>query len=113
MDRQIGFEDFDKISIGSHIEREEEAFSQANKYCFVDTNTITTYMFSLDYHGKSPELLTRLALENQSHYDLFFLCEDDIPYDDTWDHSGDQKRHKFHKQIIADLIQRNILLTSP
>lgn len=107
VDRRIDFEDFDKIAIG-HIEREEEAFSQANKYCFVDTNAITTYMYSLDYHGKAPELLTRLALENQSRYDLFFLCEDDIPYDDTWDRSGDQKRHIFHKQIIADLKQRNI-----
>ncbi len=107
VDRRIGFEDFDNIAIG-HINREEQAFMQADKYCFVDTNAITTYMFALDYHGKAPELLTRLALENASRYDLFFLCEDDIPYDDTWDRSGDQKRHVFHKQIIADLKQRNI-----
>ncbi len=107
VDRRIGFEDFNKIALG-HIEREEQAFLHADKYCFIDTNAITTYMFSLDYHGKAPELLTRLALENASRYDLFFLCEDDIPYDDTWDRSGDQKRHIFHKQIIADLKQRNI-----
>ena len=107
VDRRISFEAFDEIAVG-HIEREEKAFLEADKYCFVDTNAITTYMFALDYHGKAPDLLTRLALENSSRYDLFFLCEDDIPYDDTWDRSGDQKRHVFHKQIIADLKQRRI-----
>ena len=107
VDRRIGFEDFDNIAVG-HINREEQAFLKADKYCFVDTNAITTYMYALDYHGKAPKLLARLALENASRYDLFFLCEDDIPYDDTWDRSGDQKRQVFHKQIIADLKQRNI-----
>ncbi|MBK5144080.1 AAA family ATPase [Budviciaceae bacterium BWR-B9] len=107
VDRRIGFEDFNHIAIG-HIQREDSAVLTANRYLFVDTNAITTYMFALDYHGKAPELLTQLALENASRYDLFFLCEDDIPYDDTWDRSGDQKRHIFHQQIIADLKVRKI-----
>ncbi|MNP70380.1 hypothetical protein D3C76_1666060 [compost metagenome] len=47
-------------------------------------------------------------MENAQRYDLFFLCEDDIPYDDTWDRSGEQKRSVFHKQIIADLKERRI-----
>ena len=83
----------------------------ANKYFFVDTNAITTYMFSLDYHGCAPPLLTRIAEENASRYDLFFLCQDDIPYDDTWDRSGDVKRHAFQQQIIADLNRRGITYT--
>jgi len=107
IDRRISFEAFDEIAVG-HQKQEEAAFLAANKYCFVDTNAITTYMYALDYHGSAPELLTRLALENASRYDLFFLCEDDIPYDNTWDRSGDQKRQVFHKQIIADLDERRI-----
>ncbi|MFP4975261.1 AAA family ATPase [Paenibacillus sp. CN-4] len=107
VDRRIGLEAFDEIAVG-HIEREEQALLQANRYLFVDTNAITTYMFAQDYHGRAPELLTRIALENAQRYDLFFLCGDDIPYDDTWDRSGDQKRHVFHKQIIADLKERRI-----
>lgn len=107
VDRRIGFEAFDEIAVG-HLEREEAALQNADTYLFVDTNAITTYMFALDYHGKAPALLTRLALENAGRYDLFFLCEDDIPYDNTWDRSGDQKRQVFHKQIIADLKQRRI-----
>lgn len=107
VDRRITFEAFDEIAIG-HIECEEQAFQEANRYCFIDTNAITTYMFSLDYHAKASPLLTQLALHNATRYDIFFLCEDDIPYDDTWDRSGDQKRHTFHQQIKADLKQRNI-----
>ena len=107
VDHRLSFEAFDEIAAG-HIAREEEAFLAADRYCFVDTNAITTYLFAIDYHGRAPELLRRLALENASRYDLFFLCEDDIPYDDTWDRSGDQKRHIFQKQIVADLRERRI-----
>jgi NadR type nicotinamide-nucleotide adenylyltransferase len=107
VDRRLSLEAFDDIAKG-HIEWEEEAYLLANRYCFVDTNAMTTYMFAMDYHGKASEFLTRLACQNASRYDLFFLCEDDIAYDDTWDRSGDQKRHVFHKQIIADLNERGI-----
>jgi len=107
VDRRLSLEAFNEIAAG-HIEREEAAFLAADRFCFIDTNAITTYMFALDYHGTAPEFLTRIALESASRYDLFFLCEDDIPYDNTWDRSGDQKRHVFHKQIIADLEARRI-----
>jgi NadR type nicotinamide-nucleotide adenylyltransferase len=107
IDRRIPLESFDEIAIG-HIEREDIRLRDANRYFFVDTNAITTYMFSLDYHGRAPELLTRIAHENASRYDLFFLCCDDIPYDDTWDRSGDVKRHAFQQQIIDDLNARGI-----
>ncbi|WP_058302003.1 AAA family ATPase [Gorillibacterium timonense] len=107
VDRRIGLAAFDEIAVG-HLEREEKALLEANRYLFIDTNAITTYMYALDYHGRAPELLTQIALENAQRYDLFFLCDDDIPYDDTWDRSGDQKRHVFHKQIIADLRERRI-----
>lgn len=107
IDRRIPLESFDEIAAG-HIEREDIRLQNANKYLFVDTNAITTYMFSLDYHGCAPELLARIARENASRYDLFFLCCDDIPYDDTWDRSGDVKRHEFQQQIIADLDERDI-----
>lgn len=107
VDRRISFEAFDEIAIG-HLEREEIALLQANRYLFVDTNAITTYMYAKDYHGKAPRLLTQMALENAQRYDLFFLCDIDIPYDDTWDRSGDQKRQVFQKQIIADLHERRI-----
>ncbi|MDR2869807.1 MAG: AAA family ATPase [Deferribacteraceae bacterium] len=107
VNRLISFEGFDIIA-QEHIRCEDEAVQRANRYLFVDTNAITTYMFSMDGYGKTSKLLTELAYENSRRYDLVFVCEDDIPYDDTWDRSGDQKRHIFHRQIKADLAEHRI-----
>lgn len=65
-------------------------------------------MFAMDYHGFANERLTELARSAERRYDLVFLCGDDIPYDDTWDRSGDTNRHIFQQRIKSDLIQRKI-----
>lgn len=107
IERRIGFEDFNVIA-DRHMAYEDQVIRHADRYLFVDTNAITTAMYCLDYHQKLPEHLKQVANENPQRYDLFFLCEDDIPYDNTWDRSGPQKRAVFHQQIIADLKQRRI-----
>lgn len=91
-----------------HLSREEEALKEANGYLFTDTNAITTYMFSLYYHGTAHPKLAELAALARHRYDLVFLCDTDIPYDDTWDRSGDVNRMYFQKEIIEDLNNRNI-----
>jgi NadR type nicotinamide-nucleotide adenylyltransferase len=89
-----------------HIVREDEKVRNANKYLFVDTNAVTTFMFGLDYHGFVEPRLAELANCAFFRYDLVFLCGDEMPYDDTWDRSGDAKRHEFQRQIEADLLRR-------
>ncbi|CAG0989359.1 Trifunctional NAD biosynthesis/regulator protein NadR [Anaerolineales bacterium] len=91
-----------------HLERENELLYQANQYLFTDTNAITTFMFSRYYHQAARNRLVKLANMAQSRYDLVFLCDVDIPYDDTWDRSGDVNRIVFQKQIIGDLLTRKI-----
>lgn len=91
-----------------HLEREEQKLQEAQGYLFTDTNAITTYMFSLYYHGTAASRLAELAQQAVSRYDLVFLCDDDIPYDNTWDRSGDVFRQVFQRQIEADLLQRRI-----
>jgi HTH-type transcriptional regulator, transcriptional repressor of NAD biosynthesis genes len=91
-----------------HIRREDQLTLDANRYIFVDTNAITTYMFALDYHGLALPQLELLALKASTRYDLIFLCADDIPYDNTWDRSGEVKRYVFQKKIIADLKERRL-----
>ncbi|MBU4501780.1 MAG: AAA family ATPase [Nanoarchaeota archaeon] len=92
----------------THLEREENYIHKANKYLFTDTNAITTYMFSNYYHKNAHPKLKRLAEKCIQRYDLVFLCDINIPYDDTWDRSGDANRQIFQKQIIADLKERRI-----
>jgi NadR type nicotinamide-nucleotide adenylyltransferase len=91
-----------------HIKREEELMFLADQYLFTDTNATTTFMFSHYYHGCALPRLGKLAMLASSRYDLVFLCDTDIPYDDTWDRSGDVNRMVFQKQILADLLARKI-----
>lgn len=107
LNRRLSLEQLVEIAEG-HLEREEALLKRANQYLFTDTNAITTYMFSLYYHDRVDSKLVELADRSASRYDLVFVCEPDIPYDDTWDRSGDVNRQIFHKQIVSELIIRKI-----
>ncbi len=105
--RRLTLEQLVELAEG-HLKREEVNLLDANKFLFTDTNAITTYLFSLYYHGKALSRLSELASLSHSRYDITFLCEEDIPYDNTWDRSGEVNRSIFQKQTIAELIQRKI-----
>lgn len=105
--RRLTMEQLAELAAG-HLEREEALLAEANRYLFTDTNAITTAMFSLAYHGAVDPRLAELAVQAQSRYDLVVVCDSDIPYDDTWDRSGDADRQVFQKQIIADLRVRRL-----
>jgi NadR type nicotinamide-nucleotide adenylyltransferase len=107
IDRRLTLEQFEKIP-EEHVQRENALIRHCNTYLFCDTCPITTYVFAKDYHGKAGPVLTHFAQRAEKQYDLFFLCDTDIPYADTWDRSGNQKREWFQKQIIGDLHERRI-----
>jgi HTH-type transcriptional repressor of NAD biosynthesis genes len=109
VDRRLTLEQLVEIAEG-HLEREDKAILEANRYLFTDTNAITTYMFSLYYHGTAHRRLCELAEAAEERYDLTFVCGDEIPYDDTWDRSGEVNRADFQQQIIDDLKQRGVPL---
>ncbi|MEN2399166.1 AAA family ATPase [Flavobacterium sp. MC2016-06] len=92
----------------THIEREDALVLKSNQILFSDTNAITTYLFSLDYHGEALSALENLAKRAEKRHDIIFVCDTDIPYDDTWDRSGDVKRKEFQEKIIEDLNTRNL-----
>lgn len=107
VDRRLSLEQLVELAEG-HLEREEALLAEANRYLFTDTNAITTAMFSLSYHGAVAPRLAELALQAQSRYDLIVVCDSDIPYEDSWDRSGEAERQVFQKQIIADLRMRKL-----
>ncbi|HEY8463769.1 MAG TPA: AAA family ATPase [Bacillota bacterium] len=92
----------------THLELEERLLYQADRFLFTDTNSLTTAIFAQYYHGRVDTELAALASQASSRYDLVFLCDIDIPYDDTWDRSGETNRTEFQKRIIADLALRKI-----
>ncbi|WP_103997101.1 AAA family ATPase [Paenibacillus sp. UNC499MF] len=105
--RRLSKEQLLEIAEG-HVQREERLTEEADKFVFVDTDARTTLRFSMYYHGEALPRLHELAEAAAARYDLVFVCDTDIPYDDTWDRSGDAQRNLFQKQILADLNVRRI-----
>jgi NadR type nicotinamide-nucleotide adenylyltransferase len=105
VERRLSLQQLVEIAEG-HLEREENLLCTANRYLFTDTNAVTTYLFSLYYHGSADTRLIEYAAACSTRYDLVFVCDMDIPYDDTWDRSGDANRQVFGKRILGDLAER-------
>ena len=91
-----------------HLEGEDALLVESNRYLFTDTNAITTATFARYYHGQVSPRLAELAGRAVARYDLTFVCDTDIPYDDTWDRSGEVKRAAFQRQVIGDLNERKV-----
>lgn len=106
-ERRLSPEQLTEIATG-HLEREEEALLRANRYLFTDTDAITTYVYAQYYHGAASPKLAELARQAEKRYDLFLLCDTDIPYEDTWDRSGEVSRTQFQQRIKAELHARKV-----
>ena len=116
VDRRLTPEQLLEIAQGHRL-REEVKLQEANRFLFTDTNALTTAVFAMQYHGRVHPDLERLAVEAQTRYDLVFVCDTDIPYDDTWDRSGEGSRIAFQRRILSDLRRRRVpyvlLLSTP
>lgn len=104
-ERRLTCEQLVEIAL-RHRQREDRLVDQANRYLFIDTDATTTLQFSYYYHDRAHPSLIALAIEARQRYDFFFVCAPDIPYDDTWDRSGDANRMEMHRRIIGDLLTR-------
>ena len=106
-ERRLSLDQLTEIA-ETHLQREQDHLANAYRYLFTDTNALTTYLFALYYHNAASPRLCDLANQASSRYDLCFLCDTDIPYDDTWDRSGDVHRQWFQNQTIGALRSRKI-----
>lgn len=102
VDRRLTQEQLVEIAVG-HREREDLLVQNANRFLFIDTDASTTLQFSYHYHDDADPRLVQLAQECHQRYDVVFLCDDDIPYDDTWDRSGVVSREVMQRRVISDL----------
>jgi nicotinamide riboside kinase len=105
VDRRLTREQLVDIAVG-HREREDKLVVSANGIFLIDTDATTTLQFSRYYHESAHPELIRLADQCSDRYDLVFLCDCDIPYDDTWDRSGAVFRSVMQRRIEADLLTR-------
>jgi NadR type nicotinamide-nucleotide adenylyltransferase len=107
VDRRLSPDQLVEVADG-HLVREDSLLTEARRYLFVDTNALTTRIFARHYHGESDPRLEALADRCISRYNLVFLCDTDIPYQDTPDRSGPVNRDSFQRRIIDDLSTRRI-----
>lgn len=90
------------------IRQEDEAIKDAKQFLIVDTNALTTWHFAQDYYGCAHPELDLLAEQSKARFDWVFLCKDDIPFEDTWERSGNVKREQFQRFITDQLQSRQI-----
>ncbi len=106
VNRRLGTAELIRIA-ETHLSREDQLLQDADRYLFTDTTALTTAIFCRYYHGFVPKRLQQLAETAAIRYDLTFLCDTDIPYDDTWDRSGEGQRAAFQCQTIQALHHYN------
>lgn len=107
VDRRLSHGQLRDLANG-HVALENVYLLRANQYLFTDTEAITTYLFSLDYHGDAHWRVIELADKSATRYDLFFLCDTNIPFEDTPERSGDTNRQMMQAMIVDQLKSRRI-----
>jgi nicotinamide riboside kinase len=110
VDRRLSPEQLLAIAEG-HLEGEEKLLGEADTYLFTDTNALTTLLFAHYYHGRALPRLEEIAERAAKRYDIVFVCDTDIAYEETWDRSGEVNRETFQDMVLADLENREVPYT--
>jgi NadR type nicotinamide-nucleotide adenylyltransferase len=101
-DHRLSMSDLEIIAV-EHDKLEEKTFTLENDSTFIDTCVLTTFSYALYYFGKTSKKLRNILDNSLYKYKNVFLCDEDIPFEDTWDRSGPKSR-----AIIQD-INKDIL----
>ncbi|MCL2281945.1 MAG: AAA family ATPase [Fibromonadales bacterium] len=88
---RLSMNDLENIAFG-HTKIEERICEEDCDLMFIDTNILTTYCYALYYFNEVSKSLTQLLNESLYKYKNLFLCDEDIPFEDTFDRSGPKSR---------------------
>jgi len=110
IDRRLTPEQMEEICIG-HLRREDEAIMEARNVCFIDTNPIVTYLFSMYYHGVPTERTRLFAEYCIPRYSQYVMCASDFEFNETEDRSGDANRKLLEKMTLDYLDYKRIPYT--
>ena len=83
------------------IKNESFLFSQIKNFLFCDTELMVTKIWSeVKYNSCDPWIMEKIA---QNHYDLFLLCNIDLPWADD-----PQREHPHMRKLLFDLYLNEI-----
>lgn len=94
-----------EIIAREHNKLEEEVSKEEQDVVCIDTTTITTLAYAHYYFGETSAQLVQTVTANLYKYQQIFLCDVDIPFDDTWDRSGPGSREEL-QALNKDLLRR-------
>lgn len=109
---KLVLEDYVQIAC-QHLELEnrarlELAHTKGSSYLFVDTNALTTLFFSYYYNQGGLPRLHQLANACKERYHYFFVCDDDIPFEQDGWRDNAVWRGRMQGLILHDLDCRGI-----
>ena len=110
---RLSMNDLENIAI-EHTKLEEKIFEENYDCAFIDTSVLTTFCYALYYFNKSSNTLTSIFENSLYKYKHVFLCNDDIPFDDTWDRSGPKSRgilQEINKEVLKQYNLKYVLLS--
>ena len=110
---RLSMSDLENIAI-EHTKLEDKASEENYDSVFIDTSILTTYCYALYYFDEASEILTNILKNSLYKYKHIFLCNDDIPFDDTWDRSGPKSRdilQKINKMVLEQFDLKYVLLS--
>ena len=90
------------------MHHEEGVYMSSNGIAFVDTNAFITKLFCEHYDLEVPEELDAMVAQERDRYDLFIVCDTDIPFVQDGTRNDDEVRKVFHRKIIDHLNWRGI-----
>lgn len=108
LDRQGGacnYADLERIARGQ-VAAQHALSRQANRVIFVDTDPLTTTIWSAKLFGRVPDIVDELA--DRHDYDLYLLCDIDVPFvpDGQRYFAEPAERRAFMENCRAALVQR-------
>jgi nicotinamide riboside kinase len=101
---RLSMEDLEAIAV-EHNAREEKAFMSDTPFTFIDTSNLTTLAYAHYYFGYASKTLEKTFRKNLWKYSHVFLCDDNIPFSNTWDRSGPDSRgelQKINRMLLKD-----------
>ena len=88
------------------IELENELMSKANRFLFCDTAMITLKLWALNEFNTESDIISH-AFSNRT-YDLFLICNNDVPWEDDGQRKHKHLREHLFKWNKHELIKHNL-----
>ena len=102
---RFDYKDMKKVGIG-HFKSVAEGLKKANKLLFIDTDLITTVIYSRHYFGQCPDIIQKLA--DETKYDLYLFCDIDLPWQADPQRDLGERREEFKQIFESELKKRKI-----